>query len=49
MTTYFAKKNIKPNPASPEVRAAQFANAQLQLTDSHFLTAKAEFYQGLIN
>jgi hypothetical protein len=29
MTTYFAKKKIKPNPASPEVRAAQFATAQL--------------------
>jgi len=49
MTTYFSKKNITPNPASPEVRAAQFANAQLQLTDSYFLQAKQEFIQGLIN
>jgi hypothetical protein len=29
MTAYFQGKKIKPNPASPEVRAAQMANAQM--------------------
>ena len=48
MTTYFAKKKIVPNPTNPKMRAAQFANAQLQLTDSYFHEKKQEFIQGLI-
>lgn len=43
MTSYFQSKNIKPNPPSPEVRAGQLAQAQLQLTDGFFINQRAEF------
>ena len=43
MTTYFGNKKIQPNPANPEVRAAQIAQAQLQMTDSYYIQKKQEF------
>jgi len=43
MTSYFQSKKIHPNPPSPEVRAAQLAQAQLQLTDGFFQNKRMEF------
>lgn len=48
MTSYFQSKKIKPNPANPEVRAAQVAQAMLQLNDGFFINKRAEFTQTLV-
>ena len=37
MCAYFQQKGIKPNPASPEVRAMQLQQMQMQQTDGYFL------------
>jgi hypothetical protein len=43
MIAYFNKMKIKPNDATPEVRAAQLAAMQQNNTDAYFDQQKEQF------